>query len=125
MIHLLYVGLGGAVGSVLRYVVGRWAERAFPAASLPVGTLLVNVVGCLLIGVLAGMAGSRDWMRVEVRLLLMVGLLGGFTTFSTFGLEVLTLGRGEARLAALAYVGVSVVAGVACAWVGEWVGRAV
>ena len=125
MKDLIYVGLGGATGSILRFVVSRWAERVFPFAGLPVGTFTVNMVGCLFLGFLAGLADSRDLIRVEVRLLLMVGLLGGFTTFSTFGYETLALARGPDRWLPLLYVGLSVTLGVMSAWLGQALGRSV
>lgn len=123
--NLLYVGLGGATGSILRYLLSVWANRAFPTAILPVGTFAANVVGCLVLGLLSGLADSRDLIREEVRLLLMVGLLGGFTTFSTFGVETLSLARGSERWVGLVYAAGSVVVGVGAAWVGHWVGRSV
>jgi len=122
---LFYVGLGGATGSILRFVVSRWAERVFPFTGLPAGTFTVNILGCLLLGFLAGLADSRDLIRVEVRLLLMVGLLGGFTTFSTFGFETLSLARGSDKLLPVLYVGISVVLGVLSAWLGQTLGRSV
>ena len=90
---------------------------------VPFGTFTVNVVGCLTLGFLAGLSESKDLIRDEVRLLLMVGLLGGFTTFSTFGYETLTLARGSERWLAFAYVGASVLLGVFAAWVGNVIGR--
>ena len=125
MKEFIYVGLGGATGSILRFVVSRWAERVFPFAGLPVGTLTVNIAGCLFLGFLAGLADSRDLIRVEVRLLLMVGLLGGFTTFSTFGYETLALARGSDKWLPLLYVGLSVTLGVLSAWLGQALGRSV
>jgi len=103
--------------------VGRWAIRALPDFGLPVGTLLVNVVGCLLLGLLAGLAESRNLIREEARLLLMVGLLGGFTTFSTFGYETLDLARGSDKWLSLVYVLASVCVGVGTAWLGNLAGR--
>lgn len=125
MHNLLYVGLGGATGSILRYLVSRWADRIFPTTGFPIGTFTVNVVGCLILGLLTGLADSRDLLRSEVRLLLMVGLLGGFTTFSTFGYETLTLARGSERWLPFVYTGASVVVGVFAAWVGNVLGRSV
>tara|TARA_B100000700_G_C14648107_1_gene670650 strand:+ start:69 stop:446 length:378 start_codon:yes stop_codon:yes gene_type:complete len=123
--NLLYVGLGGAIGSILRYAVGLWAIRLFPAASLPVGTLSVNVMGCLILGLLAGISEARDLISDEVRLLVMVGLLGGFTTFSTFGAETIALFRASQRLLPVVYVVGSATLGVGAAWIGHWVGRSV
>lgn len=84
---VLLVGAGGFVGSVLRFAVYEAVLRIAPLANFPYGTLFVNVVGCLAIGALAGLAESRDLITPELRLFLFLGLLGGFTTFSTFGLE--------------------------------------
>lgn len=107
------MALGGAAGSVLRYTVGGWFQRqaaAGPAwlASLPVGTLFVNLTGSLLIGVVAGAVDARAIPGTGARLLLVVGLLGGYTTFSAFSLETLVLLRaglpGTAALNALLQV---------------------
>ena len=125
MKNLIYVGLGGATGSILRYLVSLLTLRIYPSAGLLAGTLAVNLVGCLLLGFLVGLAESRDLIGAELRLLLMVGLLGGFTTFSTFGYETFDLARGSDRWVSFAYVGVSVIAGVMAAWFGDWLGRAV
>jgi fluoride exporter len=115
--NLLLVGAGGFFGSILRFLVSEaMARRA--EGKFPVGTLTVNLVGCLLIGVLAGMAARRDILSAEMRLLLVTGFLGGFTTFSAFGLETVSmLRRGKWGLAIL-YVGVSVVLGVALTALG-------
>lgn len=115
--HILLVGTGGFFGSIVRFLVSdamaRRTEGKFPA-----GTLIVNLIGCLLIGVLAGLAERRDFISTELRLLLVTGFLGGFTTFSAFSLEtVAMLRRGKWGLAVL-YVGVSVVLGVALTALG-------
>lgn len=86
----LLVGAGGFVGSTLRFIVSGMVHRSIPFAVVPYGTLAVNVAGCLALGALAGIGEARSVMSPELRLFLMVGLLGGFTTFSTFGLA----GRG-------------------------------
>lgn len=124
MTRLLLVALGGAVGSVLRYLVAGWVQRAANGDVFPYGTLVVNVAGCLLIGLLAGVAETRAWFSPEMRLLLMVGLLGGFTTFSTFGYESFQLLRGSETMLVLANVGVSVVAGMLAVWLGYTLARA-
>ncbi|TFG87680.1 MAG: CrcB family protein, partial [Chromatiales bacterium] len=96
--ELLLVASGGAVGSVLRYAATGFAQRLYAtgsgaAVSFPVGTLVVNVTGSFLIGVLMGLAESRAVFGAEARLLLVTGLLGGYTTFSAFSLETLLLFR--------------------------------
>ena len=86
MTKLLFIAGGGALGSVLRYLVAGWGQRLTPGV-FPLGTLLVNVSGCLLIGYLGTLFAGPAVIRDEYRLALLVGLLGGFTTFSTFGYE--------------------------------------
>jgi CrcB protein len=117
------VAFGGAGGSVLRYLVSGVAQRAFaPAggalASFPAGTLVVNVTGSLLIGLLAGLAESRALLGPDARLLLVTGLLGGYTTFSAFSLETLVLLRAGQTTTAVLTVGLQVVLGVTAAWAG-------
>lgn len=114
MIKLLMVGLGGMVGSIFRYLVSGWAGSPW----LPFGTLTVNLTGCLLIGFLFGLAETREVFSVETRLFVMVGLLGGFTTFSTFGLETVNLMRDAQMLAAMANVTIHVVCGLAAVYLG-------
>ncbi len=114
---LLIVGAGGFVGAVLRYgvqvaVVGR-------AGLFPLGTLLVNVLGCFGLGLLAAWLDERPDLSPELRLALGTGLFGALTTFSTFGVETLDLWRaGEARLA-LASVALNLTLGLGAAWLGR------
>jgi fluoride exporter len=104
---LLYVALGGALGSTLRYVLGGAVQRAMHAG-FPYGTLAVNIIGCFLIGVLV-----KLFMNVEppasLRALLIVGFCGGFTTFSTFTSETIGLAESGAYLRAGVYVMLSLV----------------
>ena len=114
---LLLVGLGGALGSMTRYVI---AVLMLHGAStrFPFGTLAVNVLGCLAAGIMAGLSERHDWFAGDARLFLFVGLLGGFTTFSAFGMEALALLRRGETAWALAYVAGSVMLGLLAAWVG-------
>ena len=123
MKELLFVGAGGFVGSVLRYLVGGAAQRLAPTLSFPLGTFTVNVVGCLAIGLLSGLAETRDLIGPQARLFLTVGLLGGFTTFSAFGYETVVLARDAERLYALVNVAASVTVGLGAIWVGQVLGR--
>lgn len=103
----VWVALGGALGSTARYAVAR-AVAVLSGSSFPLSTLLVNVSGSLLIGVLAGLASAdgRPWLSPDARAFLLVGVLGGFTTFSSFSLETLTLLReGDWPSAAMNVVG--------------------
>jgi fluoride exporter len=107
MTHILLVAVGGAFGSVLRYLVGLWALRGF-GPSFPWGTLTVNVTGSFLIGVLAEVIARKFGASTEMRVFLITGILGGYTTFSAFSLDAITLlERGEPVTAAI-YVGSSV-----------------
>jgi len=118
MTNLLLVGAGGFVGAVARYLLGGWILHHSMAAKFPWGTFAVNVLGCLVIGLLSGMAERFDAFGYGARLFLFTGLLGGFTTFSAFGLETIFLmRRGEWFFAAL-YIGASVVLCLLAVWVG-------
>ena len=95
MMKILLIGVGGAIGAILRYVCAGWGQRLTDSA-LPVGTLGVNVLGCFLLGGLAAWFAGPQLVREEYRVAIMVGLLGGFTTFSTYALETLTLAKAGA-----------------------------
>ncbi len=115
---LLIVGAGGLVGAVARYVVGTWAQGLAGSSSFPLGTLLVNVAGCLLIGALAGLAETREALNAQTRAFLIVGVLGGFTTYSAFGYETVALLRNGDTLTGIANVGLQLALGLAAVWVG-------
>jgi len=111
MQNILFVGLGGFVGSVLRYLVSGWIERLSDTSFFPYGTMSVNVIGCLVIGLLGGWADNHNLLTPPMRMFLLLGLLGGFTTYSTFGYETMALLRDRQALAALAYVGLHLLLG--------------
>jgi CrcB protein len=117
----LYIAVGGACGSVLRHAAQIGVQRAV-GHPFPVGTLLVNVLGCLLIGVVAALAGPLAW-REEHRLAVMTGVLGGFTTFSAFGLETASLAEHEGLSLAIANVVLSVVLGLLAVYLGLRLGE--
>ncbi|RUM25503.1 fluoride efflux transporter CrcB [Rhizobium vallis] len=123
MIQALLVAVGGAIGSVLRYYVGQWGLRLMGPA-FPWGTLAVNVVGCFGIGVITELIARKFNASVELRLLLVTGFLGGFTTFSAFSLDAISLfERGEA-VAGSVYVAASVGFSIAAAIAGLAIMRA-
>ncbi len=118
MKQFLLVGLGGGLGSMARYGVARWMLITGAPPFFPWATFTVNVVGCLIIGLLAGMADRYHLFSDNVTLLLFTGLLGGFTTFSSFGLEtILLLRRGEWGVASVYVIG-SLLLGLLAVWLG-------
>ncbi len=115
--NLLLVGTGGFFGSVARYLVARMT-RQIEWFSIPVGTLMVNVAGSFLIGILIGISEKSPILTVELRMLLMVGLCGGFTTFSTFSGENLMLLRNGQISSLFLYTGLSILLGFAAVYFG-------
>jgi CrcB protein len=117
--HAAAVVVGGGVGAFLRFAVGAWVVHHHPEAKFPWATLAVNWVGCLLIGLIYGWVEDRTMLGVSLRYFLITGLLGGFTTFSAFGVETLYLFKRGESLMAWSYVMASVAGGVILAWLGE------
>ena len=113
------MGTGGFIGSVLRYTVSGLVHRAIPFSGFPYGTLVVNLVGCLVLGLLAGLAESRQVIGPELRIFLFLGLLGGFTTFSTFAYEGVELIHHGEFAKVLASVMVHVLVGFLAVWFGH------
>ncbi len=126
---LVLIAIAGGVGSVLRYLVGGWGQACLGAlmpgldARFPLGTLLVNVVGCGALGFLAALFASSTTWSIEVRMAVTVGLLGGFTTFSTFARETVALLADAQWGAALLNVLLSNVLGILVALVGYRIGE--
>ena len=115
---LLLVAAGGALGSAARYLLSGWTLQHTLEWRFPLGTFLVNVLGCLAVGVLGGLVVKHDLLSAEARLFLFTGIAGGFTTFSAFGLETFYLLRRGELLVAGGYVAASVAAGLLVLWLG-------
>ncbi|MBC7784535.1 MAG: fluoride efflux transporter CrcB [Burkholderiales bacterium] len=118
MNQLILVGVGGAIGSVARWKLGALVQCYAVDWKFPLGTFLINVLGCLIAGVLAGLTTKLGMFTAETRLFLFTGLMGGFTTFSAFGLETVTLLRRAEYSMAVLYVLLSVMCGVGALWLG-------
>jgi CrcB protein len=107
----LFVGLGGAVGSMARYGVGLVVNK-FYSQSFPLATFLINILGCFLIGLLFGLAQKNNTLQSDNWLILATGFCGGFTTFSAFALENSNLLKGNMNMTAILYTVLSVVLGI-------------
>lgn len=121
-LDLVSIGAGGAIGSVLRYIASGWIQRADLWGSFPAGTLAVNVLGCTAIGLLGGLSDARSVLGPTARLFLFIGLLGGFTTFSSFGYETLALLRAGEAAKAVLNAAASLLLCLAGTWIGYGVG---
>ena len=119
---LLFVAIGGGVGSVTRYLTSVWAAGKF-GVDFPYGTLLVNVAGCYLIGLFMILATERFMLPAHWRLLIASGFLGGLTTFSSFGYETLKLVQDGELLPAVQNVAANLFTGLAATWIGIISGR--
>ncbi len=118
LINASLVGAGGFVGAICRYGLSGFVQRSTALGSFPYGTLIVNMLGCLLIGIAVGVIDSRQMINPEFRSFVLVGVLGGFTTYSTFGLETFALLRDADFMRAVANVAIHVVLGLALVWIG-------
>lgn len=117
--NILLVGIGGALGSISRYLLGTWIQSLSRSLDFPFGTLTVNLIGCFVIGFLSQLAETRGAFTPEARAFMFIGILGGFTTFSSFGNDTINLLRGGEAFNALANVGANVVLGLMLVWLGR------
>lgn len=109
--------MGGFLGSVARYGIGKWV-LGFSKAVFPLHTLFINILGCLIIGYFAGKLNVIESSRYPLSEFIIVGLLGGFTTFSTFGYEFVNLLKQNEFIQAGVYVLLSVLLGITAVWLG-------
>jgi len=124
MSNLLIVAAGGAIGAGFRHLAGMGAMRWFGAA-FPYGTLFVNIAGSLIMGLFIAWLSKRTGSSNELRLFVATGILGGFTTFSAFSLDVANLVERGAMGSAVTYVLTSVILSVIAVFIGLWFGRAI
>ena len=116
--QIILVGLGGASGSIFRFLMSEYVSK-YSFMAFPLATFLINVIGCFCIGLFGGLFPSND----NLRFLLIVGFCGGYTTFSTFASENLYLLQNNQILMAIVYTLLSVVIGIGAVWLGLYVSR--
>lgn len=119
MSNWLFVGIGGFIGSILRYCVSGYVQQITKSFEFPYGTLVVNLTGCLAIGLFSQLAEAHGVFSPETRALVFIGILGGFTTFSTFGNETMNLLRAGEALPTLANIGAHIILGLGAVWLGR------
>ena len=118
LINALIIGSGGFLGALARYGLSGVVQARFPLSTFPYGTAVVNLLWCFGIGVIIGFAEYRQMFGPEFRAFALIGLLGGFTTFSTFGYETFAMLRDAEYFREAGNVGIHVVLGLAFVWLG-------
>lgn len=116
---LFLAGIGGFIGSSLRYAMTGFIQQWSRSIDFPYGTLAVNLIGCFLIGFLSQLAEARGVFTAESRTFVFIGILGGFTTFSAFGTETMNLWREGQNLLAMANVAAHMILGLGAVWVSR------
>ncbi len=120
MHKIILVGVGGFIGAVLRYLISGYVHNLTQSIAFPHGTLAVNITGCFLIGIFSHLAEYQAGMTAEMRLLLMVGLLGSFTTYSTFSNETINLFQDQRLFLALINIGTHIILGLSAVLLGRF-----
>ena len=120
MHKLILVGLGGFIGAVLRYLISGCVQNLTQSVAFPHGTLAVNIMGCFLIGIFSHLVDSQAGMTAEIRLLLMVGILGSFTTYSTFSNETINLLQDQRLFLAFLNVATHIILGLSAVILGRF-----
>jgi CrcB protein len=119
---ILYIALGGAIGSVLRYLTSVFVNKYW-ANQFPLATLLTNILGCLIIGFLIGILEKNNLANSNLKWFLITGFCGGYTTFSTFGYENYSLFQSNNSFLAFGYIALSILLGIFAVWLGLFLSK--
>lgn len=119
---ILYIAFGGAIGSVLRFLISLFVAK-FWQNHFPLATFLTNIVGCFLIGIFIGYLEKNNLTDSNLKWFLITGFCGGFTTFSAFGLENINLFQSNNSFLAFAYIASSIIAGLFAVWLGLFLSK--
>lgn len=125
MSQLIWIGLGGFLGAILRFVFSNFFQWISRTEEFPYGTIAVNVLGCLLIGFLSVLADGGNIQSNEIKTFLFVGLLGAFTTYSTFGNDSVNLFQTGNSLAAISNIGFHIILGIGAVILGKGIGETI
>lgn len=123
MLQILWVGIGGFIGAILRYMVSGSVQQLLRDATFPFGTLAVNLIGSFVFGWLTVLGDQSNVLSTEARAFLFIGFLGAFTTFSTFGNDSYSLLNDGDNLQALLNIGIHIFLGVGAIWLGRLTGQ--
>lgn len=119
---IFYIAIGGAIGSVLRYLTSVLVHKYW-SNHFPLATFITNVLGCLLIGLLIGILEKNNLSNSNLKWFLITGFCGGFTTFSTFGYENFNLFQAQNSAMAFVYIGTSIFLGIMAVWLGLFLSK--
>lgn len=115
---ILLIGIGGGIGSILRYLTSVLVSKQTFSSIFPWGTFAVNIIGCLIAGIILGILERQQVLNSDLKLLLITGFCGGYTTFSAFSIENVYLLQNGQLLTALFYISISVLLGIIAVWTG-------
>jgi CrcB protein len=119
---VLYIAIGGAIGSVLRYLTSVFVNKYW-ANQFPLATLITNILGCFIIGIFIGILEKNNLANSNLKWFLITGFCGGYTTFSTFGFENYSLFQSNNSLLAFGYITLSILLGIFAVWLGLFVSK--
>jgi fluoride exporter len=119
---IIFVAIGGAIGSVLRYLTSVFVNKYW-SNHFPLATLITNILGCLLIGIFIGVLEKNNLANSNLKWFLVTGFCGGFTTFSAFGFENISLFQNNNSLLAFIYIAMSIITGLFAVWLGLFISK--